>query len=300
TKDNFDFSKAKRGGWDVRFAKADGALLPYEIERWDSANGQAEIWVTVDTIRGSNTTQSIQMLWGNPSAKDNSSSADVFDTANGFRAVWHLNQNCDDATYYKNNGTNFGAGDTAGMIGFCKKFNGSGFIEIPDLLGSPSTFTLSAWAQLDSTMPGGGSEILTIGDAALIRTDYSLGGLGTMGSIHLFTHVKDTAYYNVSSGLFLKKTGWHLIAFTVDQNNHRQNLFIDGTNVQADTGVNSVADYAGVGQNTFIGKHGNGKTNFNFIGSIDEVRVCSIARSAAWIKLCYMNQKSNEALLQFH
>jgi hypothetical protein len=33
-KDNFDFSQARDDGGDLRFATADGKLLPYEIELW--------------------------------------------------------------------------------------------------------------------------------------------------------------------------------------------------------------------------------------------------------------------------
>jgi hypothetical protein len=46
------FSQAQFGGSDIRFTKADNTFLPYEIERWDSAHSQAEIWVKVDTVFG--------------------------------------------------------------------------------------------------------------------------------------------------------------------------------------------------------------------------------------------------------
>jgi hypothetical protein len=36
-----------------------------------------------------------------------------------------------------------------------------------------------------------------------------------------------------------------------------------------------------------------------FIGCIDEVRVTSTAQSPDWIKLCYMNQKSDDLLVLF-
>ena len=59
-------------------------------------------------------------------------------------------------------------------------------------------------------------------------------------------------------------------------------------------------DYTGVGQNTVIGIHGHDKVNvYNFTGLIDEVRFYSIQHSAAYIKLCYMNQKEIDALIQF-
>src|SRR4051812_10466453 len=48
TSANFPFSQAKGNGRDIRFAKADGSPLPFEIERWDSARAQADIWVRTD------------------------------------------------------------------------------------------------------------------------------------------------------------------------------------------------------------------------------------------------------------
>jgi hypothetical protein len=36
-----------------------------------------------------------------------------------------------------------------------------------------------------------------------------------------------------------------------------------------------------------------------FRGSIDEVRISSKARSNDWIRLCYMNQKAEDRLIQF-
>jgi hypothetical protein len=36
-----------------------------------------------------------------------------------------------------------------------------------------------------------------------------------------------------------------------------------------------------------------------FKGKIDELQACDIARSPDWVKLCYMNQKEQDALLIF-
>lgn len=296
TKNNFNFAQANGKGDDVRFMKSDSsALLPYEIEQWDSLNGSAAIWVLVDTVFGNNGTQSICMNWGAPNGPVSSSKA-VFSVDNGFSAVWHLDKGSSDATASGWNGSASGTIDTTGIIGEGKKFNGSGFIKIPGLLGTLSSITLSAWAQLDSTTPGGGSEVLSIGDAALIRMDYALGGLGTIGAIHI-PGVTDSVYYNVKSGQYLKQTGWHLLTFTVDQNNNNLALFIDGTISRLLTVSDATIDYAGVGLNTFIGAHGNGKTQFNFIGRIDEVRVQNVAVSADWVKLCYMNQRNDDKLV---
>ena len=296
TRENFDFTQAYTDGCDIRFARSDTVRLPYEIERWDPVTGHAEVWVRVDTIYGNNDAQTITMYWGNTAAIDGSNGAVVFDTADNYAAVWHLNQNSADATLNNHDGMASSATDTSGAIGLCKKFNGSDSIKIAGLLGSPSSLTLSAWAQLDSTPPGGGSEILSIGDAALIRMDYALGGLGTMGAIHL---TGDSTFFNITSGQFYKKTGWHFIAYTIDLSVHIHTLYVDGAKAASRVDSNVTIIYSGVGRDTYIGKHGNGKTNFNFFGRIDEVRVCGVAREADWVKLCYMNQKAKDALVVF-
>jgi hypothetical protein len=37
----------------------------------------------------------------------------------------------------------------------------------------------------------------------------------------------------------------------------------------------------------------------HFKGSIDEVRIISRSQSADWIRLCYMNQRPDDQLVQF-
>ncbi len=85
------FSAAAANGADIRFTKANGTTrLPHQRERWDAVNKVAEFWVQVDTINAGDSTQSIRMYWGKSGAADSSSGASVFNTANGFGAVWHL------------------------------------------------------------------------------------------------------------------------------------------------------------------------------------------------------------------
>ena len=74
TSTNFTFAQANANGSDIRFSKADGTHLPYEIERWDGTGQLAEIWVLVDNILGNNNQQFIIMYWGKASASDSSNS----------------------------------------------------------------------------------------------------------------------------------------------------------------------------------------------------------------------------------
>ncbi len=74
--ENFDFSRAKPDGSDVRFALPDGTQLPYWIEEWNAENQHAVVWVKVPEIPPGGTT--IYMYYGNPSATSQSDGSAVF------------------------------------------------------------------------------------------------------------------------------------------------------------------------------------------------------------------------------
>jgi hypothetical protein len=92
TRENFPFTQARIDGQDVRFSKPDGSRLPHEIEYWNASTCSALVWVGVDTIRGNDSTQHIRMYWGKQVAELDNNWFAIFDTANGFGGVWHLNE----------------------------------------------------------------------------------------------------------------------------------------------------------------------------------------------------------------
>jgi hypothetical protein len=294
---NFDFKQARTDGGDLRFAKSNGNPLSYEIDRWDPVAGLAEAWVKVDTVRGNDSTQSITMYWGNPNAADESNGAAVFDTTSGFTAVWHLNTDCSDITTGKHDGTNFGVTDTVGIIGGAKKFDGSSYIQVPGLLGTPQSITLSAWVHLDSTS-GFSQDIVSLGDAVALRADRVVAPSGTEGFFCSKVSASDTVHVFTNTGAFISKTGWRYLTYTVDGARHVQSMYIDGIFQCSTNDINPI-NYSRLGTNTFLGTHGNKKTASYAFGCIDEARVCRVARSADWIKLCYMNQKQQHALVRW-
>ena len=131
----------------------------------------------------------------------------------------------------------------------------------------------------------------------LIRLD-DVKEIGTAGCYHNDSVVNDSKYAVVSSGRHLATTGWHHLAFSINTATHTQALYIDGVQCAVSQDVNPI-NYAGLGPDTYIGIHGNGKTIFNFIGLIDEVRVHDKAVDADWIRLCFMNQKEEDRLLSW-
>lgn len=71
---NFDYSKAKSGGADLRFYQLDGAKLSYWVEKWNTS-GDSIVWVKVV----SEGTDKIVMYYGNPSAVSESDGSAVFE-----------------------------------------------------------------------------------------------------------------------------------------------------------------------------------------------------------------------------
>ncbi|MBF0433651.1 MAG: DUF2341 domain-containing protein, partial [Fibrobacteria bacterium] len=158
---NFDFSEAQEKGNDIRFAKPDGTILSYEIERWDAINGMAEIWVKLDTLFGGNDTQYFTMHWGLQDAVDLSEGKAVFDTVNGFAGIWHLNEDANtnnagykDVTVYGGHGTGVSMDQKESAV----VAGGQGFDGVDDYidLGSKAgldgagSFTVIFWCNPDS------------------------------------------------------------------------------------------------------------------------------------------------------
>ena len=84
---NFDFSKANADGSDIRFTADDGeTLLSYYIEKWDSTNEEAIIWVKVPSIPA-NGDVTIYMYYGNSSAVSESDGEAVFEFFDDFEGT---------------------------------------------------------------------------------------------------------------------------------------------------------------------------------------------------------------------
>jgi hypothetical protein len=303
---NFAFSQALKNGDDVRFTKENGSSLACEIEQWDAATGRAAMWVKVDTVYGNDSAHFINMYWGNSDAVSESNGVAVFDPAAGFAGVWHLNQNDDsvfDATGQASSGMNSGTTPTTGIIGTGRKFASGDYIKIAGLLKTPANVTLSAWVNSDTVNSGRdnnwGQEIISIGDYALVRLDDTF-GIGACGSYQNkpIGPGPDSSFVFAGSGRYLANTGWHFIAFSINTVTYVQALYIDGAQYAIANDANPIC-YSGLGSDTYIGIHGNGEKIYNFSGRMDEVRANNVALTADWIKLCFMNQKGQDALVKW-
>ena len=302
TGSNFNFGQAKNGGEDLRFTKSDNSPLPYEIEQWDSAQGQAEAWVTVDTVWGNNSTQYIMMYWGNSNAAGNSNSAAVFDTAMGFQGVWHLADSsasvASDATGNHFNGLKNGvspASDVSGATGKAQGFNGSSsYISVPNtaagMLDFPEngSYGFSAWVYAD-TLDGQYHMILSKGD-----NQYGM-QIHNINEWEIFEFHGATGWQCIRTPAAARR--WtYVVGIRAGSNEY---LYVDGA--LADSTMITVSDTAGrnTSSNVYIGRRSDSPSDRYWGGTIDEVCIANVTRSADWIRLCYMNQKAVDALVNF-
>jgi hypothetical protein len=156
---------------------------------------------------------------------------------------------------------------------------GAGDVQTIGHFGDPTNLTLGAWVNLISADTDG-AEVISLGDCVVLRLDQAgkLKGSFFDGTGHQFTEFATN----------LAGTDWHYVAYSVDTTNHVQVLYLDGTAV-ATTHYSGAIAWAG-GANSFIGKHGNGGTTYDFNGMIDEARVYSRALTAAEIAALAVDQ----------
>jgi hypothetical protein len=290
------FGQTQADGRDIRFAKQNGRHLRYEIERWDAMSRTAAVWVRVDTIYGNDTTD-IVMYWGRKNTADFSDGGQVFGRTDGYMGVWHMNGTADASgqghTLVSQSDATTPVLDT-GLIGGVMRFNGtSNYWAAPysAALDGNNRFSISVWAQWQgAAVPGynriisnkqawndhAGFEILTISgnDSAIdVRAEDSIGN----GPL------------NVISGWSLH--GWHYI--TLVWNNGVCAIYVDGNFADAPL-INAFST-----TNDLVFGSNVGNTEQKWNGRLDEIRLSSGPLSAGWIKLCYMNQKPQDALCKF-
>ena len=290
------FGQTQAGGRDIRFAKQSGRHLRYEIERWDATGRSAAVWVRVDTIYGNDTTD-IVMHWGRKNTADFSAGGQVFGRADGYMGVWHMNGTADASgqghALASQSDATTPAADT-GLIGGVMRFNGANsYWAVPysAAIDGNNRFSISVWAQwLGAAAPGynrivsnkqawndpAGFEILTISgnDSAIdVRAEDSIGN----GPLH------------VVNGWSLH--GWHYI--TLVWNNGVCAIYVDGNFADAPL-INA---FPATNDLVFGSNVGNTEQKWN--GCLDEIRLSTGPLSAGWIKLCYQNQKPQDALVRF-
>ncbi len=328
TSSDFNFSQTKSDGTDIRFSKADGIAIPFEIDYWDSTAGKAAIWVLLDTLYSNRNDQHFFLYWGNSSALNRSASNPVFAADTNALAVLHLSEDpqlsaIEQRNLNKNsvpsgldslkgimhdatgNG-HFGKADffqiisTEGVIGRAVEYTSNNYrnggITIVQPYGLQNkAYTWSAWVR--PTQPQ--NQACIIGEP---RNNSRLTWGGSESGQNQFKaslveKMIDTASQTYNAVLSQQQVTdqWYFVAVTASKATKTITLYINGQIVGTKSWTNDLIQMPGTTEKIQIG--GSYVADEAFIGKIDEVHLSSEMQSEDWIRLSYENQKPQGSLL---
>lgn len=267
-----DHAAVQDGGADLRFIDdATGAELAYEVERWDE-RGSSEIWLRIPLLPAEGTS-TVWMYHGNAAAPPGDDPPGVWD--DGFVSVHHL-ADLSDATAGEHDG--FGANlpsDAEGRIGRGLAFDGDDDqIELPQEadFDFDVALTVEAWALVSS---------FTVNWQALVTKGDDAWRLHRQNNTSFIGFGSDTPRTNdnLSGAAAVDDGQWHHLAIVYGDGVKR--IYVDGQPDGSD-------DYPGPLNLTdapvLLGNNAEATSRF-FHGTLDEVRISRVARSAAWIEL---------------
>ena len=289
----FDYADCAADGSDLRFADANGDLIPHEIDTWKT-DGTSLVWVSVPSISGTATTFTMYYGVEDVSALPDVTESDVWTGAN-FNAVWHfsgsnkesangltVSQSSSTAPTYTATtfdvGTAFHAGGNA-TIGYANA-------DAWSTLGSGGTLTLSTWSKFDGSSANcnrmlscmsnwanqqgweltiqNGIDQITVGSSNKSQYQYTASGVGPgSGNVYL------TVVYNAGGNTQLYTNG-------VLATSQSLNQVVKPTEM------------------LWIGSCNRSDNRWN--GSLDEIRIHRDAESADWVKACYDTMASDSFL----
>ena len=285
-------------GYDIIFTSdaAGTQKLNHEIESYNGSTGQFIAWVQVPTV--SHTTDTvIYLFYGNSSiTSSQENKTGVWDSNYG--GVWHLPNGttltANDSTAHANNASSLNSAKaTLGEIDGASSFGAqnSAGISVPDASSLDITgtgITLSAWINPAANTQTSYARI--VAKAVANNADpYTVYGLYRTGnsqevSFQLSTGAAKSAVG--TNGGTLTAGVWTYVVGTYDGSNVR--LYANGTQIataSASISIGTTSRPLGIGYDTEYAQEG-------FVGTIDEVRISSVTRSADWISTEFNNQSN--------
>ena len=283
------------GGADVRFSSdsAGSTQLAHEVVSYSTEDSTAEIWVKIPTV--SYNADTVFYMWGDnatatPQARDLATygSEAVWDS--NYKLVLHGNNGLDATSNSNDVATNSGVTYVAGKVGQGFEFDAGDHLIVTDsaTLDFTSAITMEAWVNPDSLATN--HRIIIAKDDNFLNVannTYGIMLLNTSGN--WYAGVTDTSNNEgaVNDGA-MSINNWHLGAYAWDTTN--KFAVVDGT--ATDTSTDSVAAIRTNADNLWIGENNNGVTPYSFDGTLDEIRLSNIKRTAGWLVTGHNNQNA--------
>lgn len=262
---NFDFANARPDGSDLRFVAADDKTeLKHFVERFDSANGIAVVWLRVPLLAAASAEQFVWFYHGNPNATAVGSSKTVYD---GATVVFNFSEADGIVLDGGQNGVAPAAMQTAieqaGLLGGSMSFQGTG-MALPDSAAlqrqAGSSHSVSMWLR-----PGGQAA-----SAMLYRHgELSLALVAGVPELR----VGKTVLVRGSSPV--KGDTWQHVGFAIGSG--KATVYIDGAEVG-----NAAAPLPALAGEVRIGD--------GLAGTVDALQISAAARSADWFRIAARSQ----------
>src|SRR5450830_54441 len=268
---NFDFSSAKIDGSDIRFIAADDKTeLKYHIEKYDSANELADIWVQLPKIDAAEKDAHFWIYSGNEKATASADAKATWDASTV--AAFHF---AEKSLFQDSSATGIVASgeitvQKAALLGEAAVFTNKPFvIPVNPALkrAAGAGYTWSAWikpASLPQT-----AVLYSQGDAISLKLDGQKLSLNVGAS-------------NISGGE-IKTAAWQYVAFTMEGG--KANIYVNGVSV-------------GAGDAPVVDAESEIKIGDGYTGEMDEMEIANVARSAGWLKLAASAQGMDSQLLK--
>lgn len=266
---NFDFLGAKPDGGDIRVVAADDKTpLKFWVERFDSTNELAVLWVQVPSVAPGTDKNNIFVYAGNEQAVAEASSAAIFDGA----MLAAISMSGKDAEAIDASGqiksTAAISREANGLMGAAAKLDGQQSITwASDKLKAPASgpYSVSMWIKPEVAQ----GQLIKQGPLAIDlvagKLTASLGALKAVGGD-------------------LPVNAWAHVAITVGAG--QLTLYVNGAQAaQAELAATS----AGIEGPLLVGE--------GFKGLVDELEVAATVRSADWIKLASAAQSADAKLV---
>ncbi len=277
----------KTDGTDILFTASDGITkLDHELESYNPGTGQIVAWVRVPTLSPVTDTV-LYIYYGNAGSVDQQNKAGVWDSA--YRGVYHLKdtltssgQTVSDSTSNAFQGLSVGSWGSSqqagGKVGGGLRFDGSSdAVDLKSLAFSGGTYTVSFW-----TNP--------VSNSGYIFDSYTaqrlVVDLGDYAPVPNALGVYDAgAWLSLSNAL--SPSQWIYVTLVLNSGTGAITGYVNG--IATGTGAYSVTTSHSNEAQT-LGSAASSYAWFN--GMLDEFRVSTTARTAAWILTEYGNQNT--------
>ena len=279
------------GGEDLRFTLPDGTALSCEVDTWDTS-GESLVWVKIPSLASAT---KIVGYYGNI-APHSVTPSDVW--SNGYKAVWHLGESASPLYESTGNAPAFREATVApvyaasGAVGKAVDFTNSAAASArlsaadDDDLDGFEDFTVEFWSYQESFLSGQFAGILAKRNSSYNQEAWFFYQNNSGNSIPMFAFSPDSSSarrctFNASS---LPPTGqWVHQVFSRKMDTGDLWVYYNGSSNRHATSSNASAT-APVFAGTAPLYLGGGTSQNSFPGKIDEVRISSVVRSAAWVK----------------